>query len=401
MAIVSTETAQGFQGLPALRQLGLMIGLAGSVALGVAVVLWSQEPNYTVLYGSLAAKDAGEVVEALKRSEIKFTLDPSTGSVMVESSKIHTARMELAKSGLPEGGSMGFELLDKQQGFGTSQFIETKRYQRALEGEISRTIAELRNVSSARVHLAIPKRSVFLRDRTSPTASVMVDLYSGRKLDDEQIAAIVHLVSSSVPHLTPEDVTILDQRGNLLSSGSSSDSMGPSSSQFSYNRKLEQTYKNRIQDLLEPVVGAGKVRATINADLDFTVTERTEETYNPDLAAVRSEQTTEDVSSSSDAASGVPGALSNQPPKAGSLRGAQGEFDSATGTAGVNGNSRKSRVRNFELDKTVSHTKLSSGNIRRLSVAVVIDNKQEVDEDGEITNKPWTDAEMKNFTFAS
>lgn len=402
MALVKAETARGFQSLPALRQVGLMVGLAASVALGVAVVLWSQKPNYTMLYGSLDSKDAGEVIDALQSSGIEFTVDQSTGSIMVSSSQLHTARMQLAREGLPQGNSMGFELLQEDQGFGTSQFIETKRYQRALEGELGRTISELRNVSAARIHLAIPKRSVFLRERSNPTASVMVELYSGRTLNDEQVAAIVHLVSSSVPHLTAENVTVVDQKGNLLSSRDMDGSAAPTSSQFSYNRKLEQTYSKRIRDLLEPIVGAGKVRASINADLDFTVTERTEETYNPDMAALRSEQSSEDQSVNGSGASGIPGALSNQPPEDATLQGPNAQAAGAgqqEGASVVPRNSSKSMVRNYELDKTISHTRLASGTIRRLSIAVVIDNIQELDDNGEVVSRPWTDAEMARYTL--
>lgn len=396
MALVKAESVNGFQHLPALRQIGLMIGLAASVALGVAVVLWAQTPNYTLLYGNLSSKDAGQVIDALQKSGIAFKVDQATGAVMVPSSKLHSARMQLARDGLPEGNSMGFELLEKEQGFGTSQFVEKARYQRALEGELSRTISTLRNVESARVHLAIPKRSVFIRKRVPPTASVMLDLYSGRSLNDEQVAAIVHLVSSSVPHLEPGKVTVVDQRGNLLSNNDAGDGLAPSSSQFSYNRKLEQTYSNRIRDLLEPMVGRGKVRATVNADLDFTVVERTQESYNPDLPALRSEQISEDETVNDTGPSGVPGALSNQPPAAGSLQ------DAAQGGAAEQAptpqNSSKRSVRNYELDKTISHTRLATGTIRRLSIAVVIDNRQQLDDNGETVSKPWSDDELKRFT---
>jgi flagellar M-ring protein FliF len=403
MALVRAETVQGFQGLPALRQLGLMVGLAASVALGVAVVLWSQQPSYTLLYANLSSKDAGQVIDALNKSGIFFKVDESTGAVMVESSKLQTARMQLAKDGLPEGNAMGFEMLQKEQGFGTSQFIETARFQRALEGELSRTIATLRNVDAARVHLAIPKRSVFLRERANPTASVMVDLYSGRTLDDEQIAAIVHLVSSSVPHLVPENVTVVNQRGDLLSSRNSADGLAPTSSQFSYNRKLELTYSERIRQLLEPIIGSGRVRATVNADLDFTVTERTQESFNPDLPALRSEQISEDATSGGNVASGIPGALSNQPPQEAVVQqpgAAAGQGGGVAGSEAATGavNSSKRSVRNYELDKTISHTKLATGTIRRLSIAVVVDNKQEVDENDELVGKPWTDEELDGFT---
>lgn len=398
MAMVKAETVQGFQGLPALRQIGLMIGLAASVALGVAVVLWSQQPNFTLLYANLSSKDAGEVVDALRKAGIQFKVDEATGAVMVETSKLQSARMELAQDGLPKGNAMGFEILQKEQGFGTSQFIETARYQRALEGELSRTIATLRNVDSARVHLAIPKRSVFLRDRSAPTASVMVDLYSGRSLDEEQIAAIVHLVSSSVPHLTPDNITVVDQTGNLLSSGGVDEGMAQTSTQFSYNRKLEQTYAERIRRLLEPIVGSGRIKASVNADLDFTVTERTQETFNPDLPALRSEQVSEDRSTRSALASGVPGALSNQPPESGQLQEPQAGDGAGDTASGEPGNSSKRSVRNYELDKTVSHTKLATGTVRRLSIAVVIDNKREIDENGEPLSKAWTQEELDRFT---
>jgi flagellar M-ring protein FliF len=400
MALVKAETVHGFQGLPALRQLGLMIGLAASVALGVAVVLWSQQPGYTLLYANLSSKDAGQVIDALQKSGIVFKVDEATGAVMVESSKLQTARMQLAKDGLPEGNAMGFEMLQKDQGFGTSQFIETARFQRALEGELSRTIATLRNVEAARLHLAIPKRSVFLRDRADPTASVMVDLYSGRTLDDEQIAAIVHLVSSSVPHLKPENVTVVNQRGDLLSSSNSTDGLAPTSSQFSYNRKLELTYSDRIRQLLEPIIGTGRVRATVNADLDFTVTERTQEFFNPDLPALRSEQISEDETTAGNAASGIPGAVSNQPPQDAVVQQPGAGVDPGAGalpaTAPVN--SSKHSVRNYELDKTVSHTRLATGTVRRLSIAVVVDNKQELDENDELVSKPWKDDELNRFT---
>jgi flagellar M-ring protein FliF len=400
MALVKAETVQGFQGLPALRQLGLMIGLAASVALGVAVVLWSQQPSYTLLYANLSSKDAGQVIDALQKSGIVFRVDEATGAVMVESSKLQTARMQLAKDGLPEGNAMGFEMLQKEQGFGTSQFIETARFQRALEGELSRTIATLRNVEAARVHLAIPKRSVFLRDRADPTASVMVDLYSGRTLDDEQIAAIVHLVSSSVPHLRPENVTVVNQRGDLLSSTDSTDGLAPTSSQFSYNRKLELTYADRIRQLLEPIIGTGRVRATVNADLDFTVTERTQESFNPDLPALRSEQISEDESTAGNTASGIPGALSNQPPQEAVVEGPGEGINPGVAGAAVPAplNSSKRSVRNYELDKTISHTKLATGTVRRLSIAVVVDNKQEVDENDELVSKPWAEDELTRFT---
>ncbi len=400
MAMVKAETVAGFQRLPALRQLGLMIGLAASVAVGVAVVLWSQKPNYTLLYANLGSKDAGQVVEALQKAGIAYEVDQTTGAVMVESSKIQNARMQLASDGLPEGTATGFEMLQEDQGFGTSQFIETARFQHALESELGRTIATLKGVESARVHLAIPKRSAFLRERANPTASVMLHLYSGRRLGDEQISAIIHLVSSSVPHLAAEKVTLADQHGKLLSNGGNDTGASGTSSQFSYNRKLESTYVERIRQLLEPIVGAGRVRATVNASLDFTVTERTRESYNPDLPALRSEQTSEERSADASGPSGVPGALSNQPPEAGSLADPQNPDPTQAAAPAMppSGRSSKRSVRNYELDKTVSHTRLASGSIRRLSIAVVIDDKQAVDDNDEPVSAAWSDVELIRFT---
>lgn len=392
MAMVKAETVHGFAGLPAMRQIGLMIGLAASVALGVAVALWSQTPSYSLLYGSLSQRDAAQVADALQKANIPFKIDESSGALMVVSTQLQKARMQLAADGLPKGLSNGFEMLQQDQGFGTSQFVETARYQHALEGELARTISSLRNVESARVHLAIPKRSVFLRKQESPSASVVVNLYAGRGLDDGQIASIVHLVASSVPHLTANQVTVVDQRGNLLTARDTASEMGMTSTQFAYNRKVEDSYIKRIEDLLMPLIGAGKVRAQVAAELDFTVTEKTQEVFNPDLPALRSEQVSEDQASSSISGNGIPGTLSNQPPAAGSTAATEG------GSGENSGNSSKRSVRNYELDKTISHTRLATGNVRRLSVAVVLDDKQTVNEEGASVRAPWTEEELAKFT---
>ena len=401
MALVKTEAAaQGFTQLPAMRQIWFMVAIAASVAVGVALVLWMQTPNYTLLYGTLSQKDAGQVVEALQKANIPYKVEEGTGAVLVASSQVHQARLELANQGLPEGSGMGFEMLQQDQGFGTSQFIETARFQRALEGELARTISTMRNVQSARVHLAMPKRSVFVRDRENPTASVMVSLFSGRSLDEEQVAAIVHMVSSSVPHLAPSAVTVIDQRGNLLTQPDDRENNAPSSSQFAYTRKLEQSFVKRIENLLSPMVGSAGVRAQVTADLDFTVTERTQEVYNPDLLSLRSEQVTEEQMGAAAAAQGVPGALSNQPPGGGVAPEVATGADAggAAGNGGARGTSSRRRTRNYELDKTISHTRLATGTVRRLSVAVVLDDKQATDDNGELTRQPWNDQELERFT---
>ncbi len=392
------QTAQGFGGLPAVRQIGLMVGLAASVALGVAVALWSQTPTYSLLYGNLSQRDAAAVTDALQKSNIPFKIDETSGALLVASTQLQNARMKLASDGLPKGTSNGFEMLSEDQGFGTSQFVEAARYQHALENELAQTISSLRNIEGARVHLAIPKRSVFLRQQEKPTASVVLNLYAGRGVDEGQVASIVHLVASSVPHLSPDQVTVVDQQGNLLTTRESAAAAGMSSTQFAYNRKVEDTYIKRIEDLLSPMVGGGKVRAQVAAELDFTVTEKTQEVFNPDLPALRSEQTSEDKMSSSSAALGVPGTLSNQPPGGGTTT-APTDPAVATDTATESsGNTSKRSTRNFELDKTISHTRLASGEIRRLSVAVVLDDKQSVDAEGQVTRTPWTPEDIAKFT---
>jgi len=402
MALVKQETITGFSGLPALRQIGLMVGLAASVALGVAVVLWSQSPNYSLLYGNLSDKDAGEVMDALQKASIPYELDRATGAVMVPGSEVHRARLQLASDGLPKGTGNGFELLDQDQGFGTSQFVENARYQRALEGEIGRTIATLRNVKSARVHLALPKRSVFIRKQEQPSASVTVDIYGGRILEQEQVASIVHLVASSVPHLMPEHVTVVDQTGQLMTRGGNSRQIGMTSDQFGYNRQLEKTYVKRIEDLLSPLTGRSGVRAQVAAELDFTVTEKTQESFNPDLPALRSEQTSEDANSSGLAAVGVPGTLSNQPPGGAVAAPVPPEAQQGQpGGAGQAKNTSRRTVRNYELDKTISHTRLATGTVRRLSIAVILDNKQGASTSGKKgtpVREPWSEQELEKFT---
>lgn len=394
---VKAQTAnafwEGLKQLPVMRQIGLLVGAAAGVALIAVVLLWAHEPSYGLLYGSLADKDASQVVEALREAGIPYKLDEGTGAVLVPASQVRDARLKLAAQGLPNSSGIGFELLDKEQGFGTSRFLETARYQRALAGELARTIMGLANVQEARVHLAIPKQSSFLRDREVPSASVMVKLFPGRALEDGQVAAIAHLVASSVPGLSTDRVTVVDQRGNLLTAKDQSRDMALTASQFEYTRRLEETYVKRIRDILAPIVGVDGVRAQVVADLDFTITEKTQEIFNPDMPAVRSEQTIEEQNRGM-AAVGIPGALTNQPPGAGTTvpPGPQGTAD-----AGPTSLSR-SATRNYELDKTISHTRLASPVVRRLSVAVVVDDRQGVNEEGETVRMPLSEAELARIT---
>ncbi|MEM7542488.1 MAG: flagellar basal-body MS-ring/collar protein FliF [Pseudomonadota bacterium] len=356
-----------------IRQAGVMIGIAASVALGFYVVMWAQKPSFTMLYSDMSDRDVSRVVDQLDALAIPYEIDFRSGAILVASDRVHDARIKLAATGLPKSGGMGLELLQEEQSFGTSQFIEKARYQHAIEGELSRSIARIDNVRAARVHLAIPKQSVFARQARMPSASVVVDLYGGRSLGAQQVSAIAHLVSASVPNLSPDDVTVVDQRGNLLTDGGGADELALAAKQFDYVRRLEQSYINRIEGILGPLVGVDGVRAQVTAELDFTRTEQTRESFNPDLPAIRSERLLEEERRGA-VDSGVPGALSNQPPLEAEApevapAGEEGETIVEEPT-----NRRTQSTRNYELDRTVSHTRPAVGTLRRISVAVVVRN---------------------------
>ncbi len=386
---------QNISEYPLLRQLGLLIGLATSVALGVAIVFWAQSPDYTSLYNDLPDAELSQIADSLKQSGIHYKL--SAGGIMVPANDVDKARMQLAAQGLPKIRPEGFDILNQEQGFGTSQFIQAARYQHALEEELSQSISALRNIKSARVHLAIPKESVFVRNRKKPSASVIVDLYSGHRISDEQVSAISYMVASSVPNLQVEEVTIVDQMGRLLTDKNDKQAM-LNSEQLEYASKVEQNYIDRVSNILTPFLGRQGFKAQVSAALDFTQIEKTSERYNPDVEAVRSkQQLIERVSGNGDA--GVPGALSNQPP-GGAIA------PETVGTAGKGGQEaasgpfkdKESVTQNFELDKTISHTRLSTGTLKRLSIAVVVDDKKTVAEDGTITTTPRNAEELKRIT---
>ena len=299
--------------VPGLKQAGLLAGVAAAVAAAIWLVIWSQGQNYTVLYGQLSERESGQVMDALTAAGIEYKLNPS-GAVSVPESKVQEARIRLASQGLPQSDSMGIEMIQKESALGSSSMMETARYQSVLETELARTIVKVQGVQTARVHLALPKPSVFLRDARKATASVMLQLYPGRRLEPGQVAAIVHLVASSVPELGASDVTLVDQAGSLLNSPDENAEQAASTRQLEFTHKLEDDYQRRIIELLEPMIGAGRVRATVTADLDFTVTEETHENYDPQKTAIRSEQTSKEQRHGGDGAEGIPGALSNQPP---------------------------------------------------------------------------------------
>jgi len=396
MALVNPENvvaqARGFNALSLLRQVGLMVGLAASVAVGVYVVLWSRTPDYSLLYGQLSGAEAAEVTASLDSLAIPYRIEPHSGAITVPAEKLHEARLKLATRGLPRGDGSGFEMLNESHAFGTSQFMEQARYNHAIEGELARSIATLQSVESARVHLAIPKRSVFVRDRDKPRASVVLKLYSGARLDDERLAGIVHLVAASIEGLEPEQVTVVDQNGRLLTAASNAHGMAATASQLAYRRKLEGDYIKRIEDILIPVVGEQGVRAQVTADVDFTMMESTSENYKPDEKAVRSEETFEESTRGS-GPSGVPGALSNQPPPAGSL---QDNAEDSTKQGPLNSSRRATR--NYELDHKISHTSTAPGTIRQLSVAVLVDYRTKTDDKGKTERVPLDADEIKRIT---
>jgi flagellar M-ring protein FliF len=394
----------GLSRMPLLRQLGALLGLAGAVAVGAAVVLWSQEPSFRPLFTNLAEKDQAQVVDELAKANIPYKLDAS-GAVMVPEKHAHEARLKLATQGLPKGANSGFELLENGSGFGSSQLVETARHQRALEGELARSIQTIRTVQNARVHLAIPKQSAFARARQQASASVMVNLYPGRSLDDGQVAAIVHMVASSIPNLETGRVTVVDQNGRLLTAREGMSEMQLTASLFDHTRRLEEQYTRRIETILTPIIGPGGVRAQVALDMDFTVSEETSERFKPE-PVTRSEQLAEERSLPGSGVAGIPGALSNQPPGPASVP-ERAAAPAATPTPAQPGqaqpaeppaNTSRRTTRNYELDRTISHTRAAPGRIKRVNVAVVVDNKQVLNEDEEIERKPLTPEEIERLT---
>lgn len=384
--------------LPVARQLGLLTGLAASVAIGVYVVMWSQTPSYQTLFHNLAEKDANRVVEALKSGSIVHRIDPDSGAVQVANGDLHRARMLMAENGLPNGAIDGFELLEKKKGFGVSQFMEKANYQRALEGELARSVSSISSIKQARVHLALPKQSSFVRKAGNPSASVIVEIYGGRTLDAQQVGAITYLVSSSIPGMTSSNVTVIDSRGNLLSSRKDS-VVSASSSNFKYTTTVEQSYVKRILDVLEPVTGIGNVRAQVTAEIDYSSTDSTTESYNPESRVIRSEEVSEESKTGARSATGVPGALSNVPKAAGQGDAAsQPESTGNTNVKNESGSQSGSRrtTRNYEIEKTVSRTRNAPGLIRKLSVAVMLNNRTGQQE-GNPVQIPWTPDELEKI----
>ncbi|WP_372740107.1 flagellar basal-body MS-ring/collar protein FliF [Neptunomonas sp.] len=388
----------GFNKLTIVRQFGLMIGLAASIAIGFSVVLWSKAPDYRVLFSNLEFVDANQVIEQLRLYNIPYKFEGDGRAVLVPEEYVHQARLKLASEGFTVDKTVGFELMDQDQGLGASQFMENARYRRGLEGELARTITSMIAVRNARIHLAIPKDTVFVRDQRKTSASVFLELFAGRKLDRGQVAAIANLVASSIPMLDVKDVTVVDQRGQLLNSRDEDGDVVLAAKQFEYSRKVEETLLNRVNSILLPVVGQGRFRAEVSAEIDFTSVEQTDELFNPDLPALRSEQTVDENKVGVASSEGVPGALSNQPPGPSAVPEVAGGAIGNAGSAVVPGSNRKQATRNFELDRSISYTKHQSGRVGRLSVAVVVDDLVAINsETGESSRTPWTENELQRL----
>jgi len=412
---------EAFNRLNGQQKIGLAVALAAIIAVLVGAILWSQQPDFRILFSNLNEKDGGQIVASLEQQNIPHRLSAS-GTIMVPANRVHEVRLKLATEGLPRGGMVGFELMENQK-FGISQFAEQVNYQRGLEGELARTISSIGSVESARVHLAIPKPSVFVRESQQPTASVLLNLYPGRTLDGGQVAGITHLISSSVPQLQAGNVSILDQGGNLLSSLKSSLSeAGLDATQLKYVRDIERSIIERIEEILKPVLGVGNYKVQIAADIDFSRSEQTAETFRPNAAAeagaIRSQQSNE-TASISQPVGGVPGALTNQPPVPatapltdpnvggvanpaprvpipGSINAAG--INAALNAAGQPLNTSKNSTINYELDRTIRHTKQGMGAVRRLTAAVVINHRKEIDsKTGQEAMKPLQEEQMKQI----
>ena len=411
-----------------LKPILLLIGIAAAVAAGVTVVLWTRGPSYSLLYANIAAEDQSQIAQALDAAQIPYRIQPGSNNIEVAAERVSEARMKLAGQGLPESGG-GFALMDKDPGFGVSQFMENARYQHALETELGRTIANLRPVEGARVHLAIPRQSAFVRDQHPASASVFVQVKPGRRLEQGQVQAIVNLVASSIPEMEATQVTVVDQQGRLLSSPGSHDEFALGEQQFDMIHRLEDDYTQRIEALLAPMIGAGRVRAQVVAQMDMAVSEEAHEQYRPDSQIVRSEQISEQSSRDGSGAGGVPGALKNQPPPAGVAQapppntapqnaanaangaaaanaanktpaaGATGLTQPIGGTgAGSDASSSKSTTRNYEIDRTLAYTRQPAGKLKRLTVAVLIDNMRSTDKDGKVKEVALTAQQLEHVT---
>jgi flagellar M-ring protein FliF len=378
------QAAKGLNNLPIVRQLILMAGLAASIAMAVSLVLWLQDPNYRPLFHNLDTADMAIVADSLQQAGIKYKVSDRDGAILVPAGDLHKARIQLTSAGLPKSSGLSFAILEKNNSIGTSRFVENARYLHALEGELARTIAAIQGVSSARVHLAMPKNSVFVANNKKPTASVFLEMSSGYVLDEGQVNAIAQLVASSILDLHISDVAITDQHGKLLTEDINSDLL-LSREQLSYQQKMQEYFETRIETMIRPLLGINKAQVRVFANLDFTHEEKTKEAYDNAKNPLRSEQSVNEESSGG-GAGGVPGAASNSPPAAGA-------------STGGGNSSRNESIKNYEVGKEISYTKSPTGKLQSLSVAVVVDDESIVDpESGEVTQQPVPQEKLDKLT---
>ena len=372
------DRMSGFAAQPVARQLSLLAGFAASIALAIAVVNWASTPSYEPVYGAMSPADNATAINLLQTSGIPYRMEQGTGLLEVPYDDVLRARMALASEGFPRnGGGVGFESLYEEQQMGLSSFMEQARYHRAVEAELSRTISAMSSVSGARVHLAVAKQSAFMRRGNEPSASVMVSLLPGVRLSERQLSGIIHLVASSTPNLDSERVSVVDQAGKLLSSQGEDSDFGYSAEQFRLAQQFENSLSDRIMGILEPILGVGAVRAQVTADMDFTRIESTNEIYDP-TTVLRSEQTTQDITNRGTGGGQAAGALVAQPPQQGALAANE---DPAAPADNIPDRESTKETRNYEVNKTISHTRRVPGTIQKLSVAVVVDYV--LDENGE------------------
>lgn len=381
-------------GADALSSLGssfkpvmMLVGLAAAVAAGVGVVLWSQGPTYGLLYSNLADEEAAAITQSLSSAGIKYRMENGIGGISVPVERINEARLMLAGQGVLQSG--GFASLSKEGGLGVSQFMETARYQHALEQELARTISSLQQVAAARVHIAVARNSSFVRDRSPGSASVFLQMKPGRRLASEQVTAIVNLVASSLPDIDASQVTVVDQQGRLLSSPQGQDEFAARDQQVEFTRQFEESYSQRIETLIAPLVGVGRVRAEVSAQFDMSAVEEAREQYSPDSQIVRSEQVSEDRRAGTGGAAGVPGSLSNQP---------QGRAPNAVVANESKQDGSTQSTRNYEIDRTIAYTRQPAGRLKRISVAVLVDNVQVKGKDGKLTEVALTPEQISRVT---
>jgi len=392
----------GLSRMDKAQKIKLGLGALALLAIALAFFFMGRQPEYRVLYANLNDKDGGAIVAQLSQMNVPYKYTEGGGAITVPADKVHDVRLRLASQGLPKGSVTGFELMETNR-FGMTQFQERLTFQRGLEGELTRSIQSLSSVQAARIHLALPNQNGFFREQQKPSASVLLTLHPGRTLDKAQVAGIVHLVASSVPEMNPKAVSVVDDAGSLLSASPDSTAQGVDLEKLQYTQQIEQMYTRRILDMIEPLVGVGNVKAQVSAEMDFSQVESTSEQHKPNQGgepgSVRSQQIVEDGTSPQAQPAGVPGATTNQPPATGTapINGAAAPLGTAS-NADKPGSARRESVINYEVDKTVKVVRESTGSIKRLSAAVVVNHRSSTDKNGKESSVPIPAPQIEQMT---